>query len=131
MRSIFFKEKSNFFESTWTEITEIIFSTLCKKFKIFLFILFEKSRLAQGIRRPKATDSPLPHLRARYRSQFLSETKNIADPYFSYSFLLLEPTKSGKKMKNSKFSQVLTKKVIYEAKKIVSTTCQTLLNIFC
>ena len=28
-------------------------------------------------------------------------------------------------MKNSKFSQVLTKKVIFEAKKIVSTTCQT------
>ena len=39
----------------------------------------------------------VPHLRARYRSQFLSATKNIATRYFSYSFLLLEPTKSGKK----------------------------------
>ena len=39
----------------------------------------------------------VPHLRARYRSQFLSETKNIADRYFSYIFLLLEPTKSEKK----------------------------------
>ena len=38
----------------------------------------------------------VPHLRARLRSQFLSETKNIADRYFSYSFLLLEPTTSGK-----------------------------------
>ena len=34
------------------------------------------------------------------------------------------------KMKNSKFSQVSTKKVIFEANKIVSTTCQTRLNIF-
>ena len=60
MRFIFFTEgKSNFFYLTWTEITEIIFSTLCKKFKIFPFILFEKSRLAQGIRQPKAADSPL------------------------------------------------------------------------
>ena len=33
-------------------------------------------------------------------------------------------------MKNSKFSQVSTNKVIFEAKKIVSTTCQTRLNIF-
>ena len=33
-------------------------------------------------------------------------------------------------MKNSKFSQISTKKVIFEAKKIVSTTCQTRLNIF-
>ena len=33
-------------------------------------------------------------------------------------------------MKNSKFSQVSTKKVIFEAKKIVSTICQTPLNIF-
>ena len=56
----FFKEgKSNFFDLTWTEITEITFSTSCKKFKIFPFILFEKRRFAQGIRRPKAADSPL------------------------------------------------------------------------
>ena len=41
------------------EITEIIFSISCKKFKIFPFILFEKIRLAQGIRRPKAADAPL------------------------------------------------------------------------
>ena len=33
-------------------------------------------------------------------------------------------------MKNSKFSQVSIKKVIFEAKKIVSTTRQTRLNIF-
>ena len=33
-------------------------------------------------------------------------------------------------MKNSKCSQVSTKKVIFEAKKIVSTTFQTRLNIF-
>ena len=47
MRSIFFKEgKSNFFDKTWTEITQIIFSTSCKQFKIFPFILFEKRRLA-------------------------------------------------------------------------------------
>ena len=57
----FFKdEKSNFFDQTWTEITEIIFPTLCKKFKILPFILFEKRRLAQGIRRPKAANFPLP-----------------------------------------------------------------------
>ena len=37
----------------------IIFSTSCKKFKIFPFILFEKRRLAHGIRRTKAADSPL------------------------------------------------------------------------
>ena len=60
MRSIFFKEgKSNFFDETWTEITEIIFSTSCEKFKIFPFIPFEKWPLAQGIRRPKAADSLL------------------------------------------------------------------------
>ena len=60
MRSTFFKEgKSNFFDSTWTEITEIISSTLCIKSKIFPFILFENRRLAQGIRRPKAANSPL------------------------------------------------------------------------
>ena len=59
MKSIFFKEgKSYFFDQIGTEITDIIFSTSCKKFKIFPFIIFEKRRLAQGIRRPKATDSP-------------------------------------------------------------------------
>ena len=47
MRSILF------FDLTWTEI----FSISCKKFKIFLFILFEKRLLAQGIRRPKVADS--------------------------------------------------------------------------
>ena len=60
MRSIFLKEgKSNFFDQIGTEITDIIFSISCKTFKIFPFILFENRRLAQGIRRPKATDSPL------------------------------------------------------------------------
>ena len=59
MVSLFCKEgKSNFFDLTWIEITEIIFSTSCKKLKIF-FIFFEKRRLAQGIRRPKAADSRL------------------------------------------------------------------------
>ena len=49
MRSIIFNErKSHFF----------IFSTSCKKNKIFPFILFEKRRLARGIRRLKAADSP-------------------------------------------------------------------------
>ena len=57
MRSIFFKEgKSNFFDWTWTEITEIIFSISCRKFNIFPFILFGKWRLAGGIRRLKAAD---------------------------------------------------------------------------
>ena len=51
--------KFNFLVQTWTEITGIIFSTSCKKFKIFPFILFEKRWLAQGIRRPKAADSLL------------------------------------------------------------------------
>ena len=60
MTSFFLKkEKSNLFDYTWTEITEIIFSALCKKFKIFTFILFEKIQLAQGLRRLKAADSPL------------------------------------------------------------------------
>ena len=45
----------------------------------------------------------VPHLRARERSQFLSETKNVADRNFTYSFLLLEPTKSGKKLKIRNF----------------------------
>ena len=40
----------NFVDQTWTHITEIIFLTSCKKFKIFSFILFEKRRLAQGCR---------------------------------------------------------------------------------
>ena len=48
----------------------------------------------------------VPHLRARQRSQFLSETKNIADRYFSYSFLLLEPTKSEKNEKFEIFASV-------------------------
>ena len=39
----------------------------------------------------------VPYLRARWRSQFLSETKIIADRHFSYSFLLRDLTKSGKK----------------------------------
>ena len=57
MGPIFFKEgKSNFCDYTWIEITEIISSTSCK---IFPFILFEKRRLTEGIRRPKAADSPL------------------------------------------------------------------------
>ena len=60
MRSIFSKEgKFNFFDQTWTKISENIFSTSCKNFKIFPSILFEKRRLAQGIRRPKVADSPL------------------------------------------------------------------------
>ena len=43
MSFIFFKEgKSNFSDQTWTEITEILFWTSCKNFKIFPFILFEK-----------------------------------------------------------------------------------------
>ena len=37
----------------------VIFSSSCKKFKVFPFILFEKRRLAQDIRRPKAADSRL------------------------------------------------------------------------
>ena len=54
MRSIFFKKrKFNFIYLTWTEITEIIFSTSRKKFKIFPFMLFKKRRLAQGICRPR------------------------------------------------------------------------------
>ena len=60
MRSTFFKEwKSNFFDYTWTEITGIIFSASCKKFKICPFILLKKRRLADGIHRPKAVNSPL------------------------------------------------------------------------
>ena len=60
MSSIFFKEgKSNFFDWNGREITEISFSTSCKKFKVFLFILFEKRRLAEDIFLPKAADSPL------------------------------------------------------------------------
>ena len=56
----FFKEgKSNLFVQTSTEITEIILSNSCKKFKTFPLILFEKRRLAQGIRWAKAADSPL------------------------------------------------------------------------
>ena len=47
---LFSKGKSNFFYYTCTEIIEIIFSTSCKKFKIFPFILCEKRRLAQGCR---------------------------------------------------------------------------------
>ena len=57
MKPIFFKEgKSNFSDKTCTEITEIIFPTSCQKFKIFLFILFEKKTIdprrtpAQGCR---------------------------------------------------------------------------------
>ena len=61
IRSIFLKKENPIFSiKLWTEITEIIFSTSCKKFKIFPCILFEKRRLDQGIRRPKAADSPLP-----------------------------------------------------------------------
>ena len=60
LRSIFFNEgKSNFSDQTWIKITEITFSTSSQKFKIFSFIFFEKRRLPQGIRRPKAADSPL------------------------------------------------------------------------
>ena len=55
----FFKGEFNFIDQTWTEIPEIIFSTLYKKSNIFPVILFAKRRLAQGIRRPKAADSPL------------------------------------------------------------------------
>ena len=40
-------------------MAEIIFSTSCKKFKIFPFILFEIRRLAQGIRWPQLADSPV------------------------------------------------------------------------
>ena len=40
-------------------ITEIIVSTSCKKFTIFPFTLFEKRRLAHGIRRTEAADSRL------------------------------------------------------------------------
>ena len=59
MRCIFFlREKIHFFKLN-LEITEIIFSTSREKFKIFPFILFKKRRLAHGIRRPKAADSPL------------------------------------------------------------------------
>ena len=48
---LFFEEwKSNFFCLTWIEITEITFSTSCKKFKIFPFVHFDDRRLAQGCR---------------------------------------------------------------------------------
>ena len=59
MRYIFFFKREIQFFRLNLEIIEIIFSISCKKFMIFPFILFEKRRLAQGIRRPKAADSPL------------------------------------------------------------------------
>ena len=43
-KRVFFS-KSNFSNKTCTEITEIIFSTSCKEFKIFSSILFEKKTI--------------------------------------------------------------------------------------
>ena len=60
MRSIVFKRENPIFSiKLGPRLPKSFFSTSCKNFKIFPFILFEKRRLAQGIRQPKAVDSPL------------------------------------------------------------------------
>ena len=61
MRSFLKEWKSNFSDQTWIETTETTFSTSCKKFKIFPFVLFETGDWpkAYAARRPKAVDSPL------------------------------------------------------------------------
>ena len=73
MSSIVIEEgQFNFLVWTEIEITEITFSTLCKKFKIFPFILFEKRQLAQGIRWPQAADSPLHALKHEFHTNELT-----------------------------------------------------------
>ena len=60
MRSIFLKKGNLIFSIKLGQWLPKLFPQLHeKKFKIFPFILFEKRRLAQGICRPKAADSPL------------------------------------------------------------------------
>ena len=67
MRSIFFKEgKSNFLDKTWTEINGIIFSTSCKKFKIFSFTLKKKKTI--GPRLTPAQSCRLSPTRAQHWS---------------------------------------------------------------
>ena len=56
---VFKRKEIQFFHLNLDRDTEIIFSTSCEKFKIFPFVLFENRRLAQGVRRTKAADSPL------------------------------------------------------------------------
>ena len=70
MRSIFFfffvKEgKFNVCDLTLIEITEITFSISCKKFKIFPFILFEKTSGSTAYAGPKLQTLP-------YFDQFLA-----------------------------------------------------------
>ena len=60
IRCIFLKKRNSIFSIDLEQRLLKSFSRLhVKKFKIFVFILFEKRRLAQGIRRPKGADSPL------------------------------------------------------------------------
>ena len=61
---------------------------------------------------------------------FYLKQKILQIVIFRKAFFYLNQQNPEKKIKNSKFLQVSTKKVIFEAKKIVSTTCQTRLNIF-
>ena len=60
-----------------------------KKFKIFSFILFEKRPLSQGIRRPKAADSPLINSTHNHNHNFIFHIKlNIEWRCFALKFLL-------------------------------------------
>ena len=60
----------------------------------------------------------VPHLRARWRSQFYRKKKILQIVIFRTVFFDLNLQNPGK-MKNSKFSQMSTKKVIFEAKKLL------------
>ena len=80
MRSIFFKGgKSNFFYQTWTEITEIIFSTLCKKFKIFPFILFEKDDWPKAYADPRLPTLPYSQIWLIMRIIFCVESLHVIE----------------------------------------------------
>ena len=70
MRSIFLKKGNPIFLIKFGQKLPKSFSQLhVKKFKIFPFIILEKRRLAQGIRRPKAVASPL-HITNKYGAHY-------------------------------------------------------------
>ena len=86
MRYIFFlRTEIQFFLLNLDRDYRNHFSTLCKIFKVFPFILFEKRRLAQGIRRPKAATYPLQFYK-RLKREILHENATLLKSYEWFFF---------------------------------------------
>ena len=78
IKFIFFRSKIQFFRLNSDKDYRNHLSTLRKKFKIFLSILFEKRRFAQDVRWPKASDSPLFTLNLKSEIDFFLSFPSVS-----------------------------------------------------